>query len=450
MTNAQKNSVGHLKQTSITGVSLPFVVKLMLIFNFLPDALSFFIGGMRLTVVRVLFLWSTPVLLSRLATRIAEGTYRIIPSDVFVILAGMWMFVSAAQVDGIQSSFAHSGPIALEFCVGYWSMRLLLTTPEHTRRAASLLCNTITFVALLGIMDSLTNHYVIREWLNTVLHSNLVMDGGGLERRHGILRATGPVEHPILFGFICGIGFLLSVSSRRMALAVICGVGTVVSFSAGGVLATAFGAALIAYDFVFSNVKMRWRILIGMLVIAFLMLMIASNDPVGIIVRHLTFDPGSGYDRLLQWHVAGGMLLDESPWFGLGFVLPEQLDDQLISATHSIDSLWLFSALEYGIVGSALIGATLLGSTLRPPLGTVVQPPAADLRLRSCLSIVLCVTVLVGFVVHLWGTAWILVAMLAGMRANLGELHQRARSPFAARKDPGSVTLRPLKRPNIA
>src|SRR5580704_10060456 len=107
MTNAQKNSVGHLKQTSITGVSLPFVVKLMLIFNFLPDALSFFIGGMRLTVVRVLFLWSAPVLLSRLATRIAEDTYRIIPSDVFVILAGMWMFVSAAQVDGIQSSFAH-------------------------------------------------------------------------------------------------------------------------------------------------------------------------------------------------------------------------------------------------------------------------------------------------------------------------------------------------------
>lgn len=426
-------------------VRLSLLVRLIVVFNFLPEPFSFYLGGLRLTVTRVLLLCAVPIVLSRLGAKISNGTYRFIPSDFLVVMAGGWMFIAVGQIDGIGDAVAHCGPVALEFCIGYWSMRLLLTEYGHAGAAVKLLCTTIAVVAALGMLDPLADHYVIREWSSKLTGYVLVMQGGGLEHRHGILRATGPVEHPILFGLICGIGFLLSIGSGRKLTAVICAVGALLSFSAAPLQGIAVGGGLLVYNRLLSGFLWRWRALLIVILTAFIGVQVAVPNPMTEVIRHLTFDPQSGYDRLLQWHNAGGLLMQQSPWFGLGFVLPETLDSELVSATHSIDSLWLYSALQFGVIGSALIGLTLLGSTLVPSPAVAARLPRVDARLMACLSVVMFVIVLVGFTVHLWGTAWILVAMLAGIRAHLGELASRLGSRPMSRAAPRLVPRSPLR-----
>jgi hypothetical protein len=254
-------------------VGLPLLARLILVSNFLPEAFSFYLGGLRLTITRLLLLCAFPIVLCRLGARIADGSYRVVPSDVFVVMAASWMFLAVGEIDGFDSAVAHSGPVALEFCIGYWSMRLLLTEHGHAGAVIKLLCTTIAVVAALGILDPLTDHYVIREWADKTTGYVQVLEGGGLEHRHGILRAMGSVEHPILFGFICGLGFLLSVGSKtggRKLTAVICALGALLSFSSAPLLGIAVGAGLLVYNRLLSRFLWRWRALLTVLLMAFI------------------------------------------------------------------------------------------------------------------------------------------------------------------------------------
>jgi hypothetical protein len=418
---------------AIRTVSLPRFVKLIIISNVLPETFSFYIGDLRLTVTRLLFLVLTPTLFYRLFKKISAGRYRFVPSDLAVVLAGIWMFVGPGVIDGFGAAVAHSGPVALEFCIGYWSMRLLLSEQGHAWSAVNLLCSTISVVALLGLLDSVTDKYLVREWSMAVTGYVQPLSGGGLEHRlFGLLRAMGPLEHPILFGLACGLGVLLAASlpvRTRYLKIIVCSAGAFLSFSSAPLQGVLIGGALLLYERVLSRFNKRWSILTICFAIFSAAVLLGVQDPLGVIIRHLIFDPSSGYDRLLQWTIAGGTLLQSSPWFGMGFVLPDTLTDQLISGTHSIDSLWLEAALLYGIPGSALIGLSLIGATLISTQGPRVNLTPIELRLGTVLSILIVVIVFTAFTVHLWGTDWILVALLVGIRAHLGELARIPRRP---------------------
>jgi hypothetical protein len=57
-------------------------------------------------------------------------------------------------------------------------------------------------------------------------------------------------------------------------------------------------------------------------------------------------------------------------------------------------------------------------------LGPIDKSPhltTEERRLSVALGLVTTTVVVLGFVVHLWGTCWIFVAVFAGIRANLAE-----------------------------
>jgi len=402
--------------------AIPAVVQLIICATFLPETLSFYVAELRLTVVRVIFLALAPVLLVRLGLKVSDGRYRFVPSDLLVTLAGVWMFLGPAMVDGIGAAMKHSGPVVLEFCIAYWSMRLLLSARGQARSAVSLLCGVIAIVALLGLLDPLTNRYLIHDW-GTAL-TGYVKPNSRFVYRLGFLRASGPLEHSILYGFTCSIGILMAMTIRMRARILkisACVVGAVFSFSSAPIQAVFIGSGLLLYNRILARVPGRWFALIVLVSCGFTALFLLVDAPLGIIVRHLIFDPGSGYDRLLQWNVAGSGLLRTSPWFGMGFdPLPPAIRDRLI--TGSIDSLWLMSALTYGIPGSALIGLSLISTTIPFTRGPGINLTPAESHLGTGLSILMFIVMFVGFTVDLWGIDWILVALLMGIRAHLGEL----------------------------
>ena len=403
------------------GVAAPWPLKLIVATMFLPEGLSFFLFDLRLTATRVILLLLTPVLVMRAGRHLTSGGYRFVVSDLLVPIAGVWMFLAPTQIVGADLALRHSGPIALEFCIAYLAARTLLDRHGQALSIATMLCGVIAIIALLGLLDPMTGTYVVRKLVGSLTGHWRMCDGPGCYR-YGLLRATGALEQTILYALACGIGLLFALGAeirwRRSTIAA-CILGLIFSFSAGPALGVVFGFGLLFYDRVVAGFDQRWPALALLAVAGLGLLFAVSSSPAGFIIRHFTFDPDSGYYRLYVWHVAGARIL-QSPWFGVGFS-----DWDQVAWAHglstSVDSLWLVSALTFGIPGAALIGFAMLGSVSFPTTRTASTLRAAEARLATTLGIVILVVIFVGFTVHLWGSDWILCSLLAGISAHLAE-----------------------------
>ncbi len=417
--------------------ALPLALKLIAVTTFLPEELSFYILGLRLTAIRLILIVLTPLLLIRLGQRLAAGRYRFVLSDLFVFLAGFWMIYAPANVVGVGQALNHAGPTALEFCVGYMATRILLSEHGHALSFAALLCRIIAIVALLALLDPLTNRSLMHDLASQLTGYQKPLVTVDIRFRSaccyrlGLLRATGPIEHAILFGFACAIGLLIAVSipirSRSFAI-VACSLGAIFAFSSAPLQGILLGFALLIYNRIMAGFSLRWPALISLGAAGVMTLFLVSDAPVSLMIRHLIYDPESGYYRMYVWTMAGTAVA-QSPWVGLGF--GPYVDPDV---GHSVDSLWLMAAMQFGIPGSVLIALSMIGAASLPTSGRAVNLTPAESTLGTTLGILIFLTLFLAFTVDLWGTTWILSGLLIGVRAHLGELGRVGRRRLTASK----------------
>jgi hypothetical protein len=275
-------------------VAIPWALSLITITTFLPEGLSFYILGLRLTATRLIFLILTPLLLVRLVQRMAVGRYRFVFSDLFVPLAGFWMIYAPANVEGVLEALNHAGPIALEFCIGYLATRTLLSEHGQALSFANLLCRVIAIAALLALLDPLTGHYFLHDLASDL--TGYARQQLPYDYRFGLLRAAGPVEHAILFGFVCMVGLLIAATvpiRLRSLMVVTCTLGAFSALSSAPLQGVLIGFGLIAYGRVLTRLPHKWLVLIGLGVAGIILIFSISDDPVGIIIRHMIYDPES-------------------------------------------------------------------------------------------------------------------------------------------------------------
>jgi hypothetical protein len=150
-----------------------------------------------------------------------------------------------------------------------------------------------------------------------------------------------------------------------------------------------------------------------------------SDSPLGFIISHLTFDPSSGYYRYWTW-TRVLYYVSYSPWFGLGYgALPEEIN-------HSIDSLWLVLSINAGEPAAFLVALTLMGAASISIGGKNPNLLPAETALARVLGILIFLTIFISFTVNLWGSAFMLAGIIAGVRANLGERSRMGLSPVRA------------------
>ena len=304
-----------------TANRLPFVLTLIAFGLFIPEELSFYLFGLRLTVIRLIFLLLAPVLLVKGVKKFSTGLYRFVPSDLFVIAAGFWLIYGPANIDGLLPALNHAGPTVLEFCLGYFVTRIMFCGSGAALSFANVLCRTIAVVALIGVLDPMTNHRFVHDLaaqLTAPMHDIASWEDA---YRLGLLRATGPVEHPILFGFVCTIGMLIAISipiRGRLFVSVACGLGTMVALSAAPIQVMTMGLGLLSYDSLLSRNSYRWTILLVAGAVGLFAAFTMNNNPIGFVISNLTFSPQSGYYREWTWAMVE-QYVSQSPWFGLGF-----------------------------------------------------------------------------------------------------------------------------------
>lgn len=404
--------------------ALPPALSLVAITIFLPEELSFYILGLRLTATRLIFLLLLPLLAQALSHRITTGRYRFVLSDLFVPLTGGWMILASASVSGLGDALNHAGPEVLEFCVGYMVTRLLLSSRGQAVSFFNLLSHVIAFVGLVSVLDPVTDHYVTRDVSAalTGYSKSVMMVGPDTNYRLGMLRAEGPLEHPILLGVTCMIGLLFAAALPLRARAftmVASAIGLFVSLSSAPIQAAIMGFGLLVYNRVLTSFRLRWITLIGLAAAAIAISFSVMNSPLGFINDHMLLDPESGYIREYEWATVG-LYVEQSPWLGIGFGWGEIAEQ--IGTFASIDSLWLGKALVYGIPASVLIALSLAGSVSLPAEGPGVCLTSLEARLATTLGIIMFLFLFLGFTVYFWGSVWVLTGLLCGVRAHLGEL----------------------------
>ncbi|HZS55740.1 MAG TPA: hypothetical protein VFA65_15160 [Bryobacteraceae bacterium] len=340
------------------------------------------------------------------------------------------MILAPANVDGLLPALNHAGPDALEFSGAYFISRMLLSERGHALSFANLLCKVIAVVALIGALDPIFGRYVIHDLAQQL--TGYVSPAARTEwsdaYRMGLLRASGPIEHPIWFGFICGIGLLLAASipiQRRLFVIGSCSIGVMLSLSSAPIQCTLLGLGLLTYDRMFYRFQIRWALILGISGAVVFAVYLITNSPIGFIISHFTFDPSTGYYRVWTWATVTPYIA-QSPWFGLGFgTLPDELN-------HSIDELWLVLGIHYGWPGAILVALSITFAAAVPTRRPYLDLTENERKLGTTLGIISFLTLFFACTVDILGILWTLTGLFAGVSAHLGELGRLRRSKSKA------------------
>lgn len=415
-----------------------FHLKLLMFTIFIPEGLSFFVGDFRLSFDRVLLIILLVVAISRLFKPMSGvGSVRV-PSDILAPIAGCWMMLAATVTDGF-AGLKGSGIAAVEFTGAYFAFRYLLSSVGSTVRLTRFSCKLTILVVAVALLDPLTDKLFTYEFVKSFTgyvkpsyESALAARAEALFR-DGSIRAMGTLEHSILFGSVCvwfGTLAFITFPYRLLGwgVAAIAFLGVWFSQARSPLLGYLIAFGLAIFYVATPHFAARWK-LIGLAVGTVVgVIFTFSGSPIATLMRLTGISAETGWYRQAIWDTAVPVVLN-SPVFGIGLGndWDWQVHGGLVSA--SVDAFWLKAAMMYGIPGSLLIFLTLVSAVWMGPVDRCPQLTGEEKRLSVALGIVISVVVFLGFIVHYWGACWTLIAVFAGMRANLAEAAiQRSRS----------------------
>jgi hypothetical protein len=422
----QQSLVRSAADDSRTELSL----KILLVAIFLPEGLSFFVGDFRLSVARVLIFVFSIAAISRLSERSKKRAVVCVPSDILAPAAGVWMMLAATVTDGL-TGLKGAGISAVEFTGAYLTFRYLLGPVDSSVRLARFSCKLLILIVGVALLDPLTGKIFTYEFIKGLTgyakpaYESALASKAETLYRDGVIRAMGPLEHSILFGAVCtwfGIVAFMTFRSRVFGwgVASIALVGVLFSQAKSPLLGYLIAFALAIFYAATPRFTTRWK-LVGLCVTAVLLAVFTfSGSPVATLVRLSGVSPEAAWYRQAIWDVGGPAVLG-SPIFGIGLNGDWNWQSHGALVSGSVDAFWLAQAMMYGIPGSVLVLLTVASACW---LGSVDQSrhlTPEERRLSVALGIVIATVVFLGFIVHFWGICWILIAVFAGMRANLAE-----------------------------
>jgi hypothetical protein len=427
-------------------------LRLLIAAAFLPEGLSIMIGDFRLPLVRLLLLALLIPATSRYFSKSRPSV--TVPSDNIAIVAGVWMLLSCMITSGAAEGAKTAGALVLEFTGTYFVIRYLLESPDSAVRLVRFSCWVMVVVCASALLDPLTGRLFVRDTVGMItglLHPyDLTSEA---ITRGGLVRSMGPMEHSLLFGAVCawfGILALCTFKFSRFSIlfAAFTFIGALFSQSRGPQAGYILGVGLIIYNFMFPNFAARWKIVIGAIMCYVVGVFLYSPYPVSTLLQFGGLDPEAGWYRSGIWSAAGPMVLG-SPIFGIGLGEWDWQSFEFLVGP-SVDTVWLQSAMTFGLTGSLLIFLTVISAFW---LGAIEKSPylSKDEQLLSVgLGIVVSIVIFLGFIVHYWGTTWILLGAFPAIRAHLAEAailrsREAIESPATASEEPQLQILLPQR-----
>ena len=416
----------------------PIPAVLALAGVFLPSELQISIGGSKFTPGRT----GVALLFIPALVFLCQKGRRLLLCDFIVCLAGAWIVLATTSTVGFGGLFAAAGGETLEFVGGYFVARAFFFGPPALHTFLRVLKVSAITSILLGVLDSVSGRLVVHRALAPFVNA------AGVPNEHfrgAIARATSTFDHPILFGTFCcilGIIFLYTetVLVKRIFWVGLSVLGCLVSQSSAALLAFAIVLLAYAYDRLLFEYRWRWIAFWSVLAVFFCVIFAVTNKPIGWVLSHMTFDPQTGYYRILIWDTALPQIM-QSPLIGHSFNL---FNDPVLDV--SVDCVWLVFALRFGVPTIAfLFLANLVAvSPIRQNVGNKAGAFYMN-RARTAFSVVLVMFMVIGLTVHYWNFMWIFWGLCLGIRVSLREWLAAAGRPVLQPRRRRIPAIAPLK-----
>ena len=392
---------------------VPRLPAVLLMAMLLPEDLSIRPGGLLLTIPRTALLFSSPFWIGSVTRAIAKRSTAFVTCDGLVILFSIWMMIAIASNSGIDRAIVGASVLALEFAGAYIVIRVTLADRQTLLGFARFLTYALTINALIGVLDVPFHRHISHDLAQAITHYDKLWR---IDERNGIVRAQGMQEHPILLGVINTFSVILALSvlrGWRRQVTVLCStVGVLSTMSSAPIGATALGCMLLALRRFTPHITARWKVMLAIGGVLLVALLAVHPRPFSFLLDHFTLDPETGYYRLLIWNLVGDLVLSH-PTFGLGLDINFR---DVLGTANTVDSVWLETAVEFGIPGSLLLAGIFMSAVARP-----THLADASLGNFGCaLGIIIFLYMYLGFTVHFWGSAWLMIGVIVALRVNLG------------------------------
>ncbi|RFB81079.1 hypothetical protein [Methylovirgula sp. 4M-Z18] len=336
-------------------------------------------------------------------------------ADFFALATAVWIPVAAMFSKGTDALFTAAGGESLEFLGAYMVGRAFLWHPAALRNFLNVLKFVIIVLFFCALADRISGQWIIENSLASFV--NIVPAGANY--REGVVRATATLDHPILLGAFFALASALFIYSNMSTLSrafflLVCLFGSYLSLSSVSLMVWCMILGVYLYDQFLSAVSRRWTLFWGATFMFICLIVATTNAPLGWIITHMTWDPESGYFRYLIWNAALERI-HESPYIGFAF---SPLNDDILDTT--IDSVWLASALRFGVPMIVWLFLTNLAAIwptrkIRPDL----DDAAFLKRMNTGFAVMLLMFMFIGLTVHFWNYMWVYWALCLGIKTSL-------------------------------
>ena len=321
----------------------------------------------------------------------------------FVVLATASLIYNHGLKDGVESA----GILIIEILGSFYLARLFITTPKSYYEINMWFATILAVLLVFSLYEAFAKHRILHEWAK-VITGNDSLDYRLYTHyyiRMGIMRTTNLFAHPILYGTIGAIffPFIVLLVAYKFKLgnaikAIAIFIGMVTTLSSAPLLSVAF-QAMTAVLTRFWNGGKRFWFGFGFLALSGMILINALSNRgfFAILISYLTFNPVTGYYRLLQWQYTMDDI-KENPLFGIGlndWTRPDWMN-------NSIDSFWLLMTLQHGIIASFILLFLCLYAVFHMLNRLHKFHPASRWMIRSWILAFMSL-ILIGFTVDYFG-----------------------------------------------
>ena len=382
---------------------LRIMAILFVISIFIPVEFHYLLGSLRVESYRI-------VLGLALVVSIINIKQVLERADIVDILLVTFMALASASLvynHGIKDGLESSGILAIEVLGSFYLARLFITTPKRFYYVNIGFITILAGVVVFSLYEAFAQHRILHEWATKITGNNS-LDYRLYTHyyiRAGIMRTTNLFAHPILYGTIGAIFFPFAISLvvyrfnvKNAVKATALLIGMVTTLSSAPLLSVAFqaGAAVLAHNW--QGAKRMWSALIFFSFAGFLLINALSNRGFfAILISYLTFNPVTGYYRMLQWEHSMDDIAD-NPVMGIGlhdWSRPEWMGS-------SIDSFWLLVTMQHGVFASFILLVCCFVAVFKV-LGTLHKHNPAVKWMVSSWVMASMALILIGFTVDYFG-----------------------------------------------
>lgn len=385
---------------------LRIIALLFFISIFIPVEFYTMAGSVRIEVYRIILGLALIYAFFNLNKVLAQ----IDLADILLFgLIGI-AFASFWHNHSLQKAIESTGLYALETLGAFYLARMFINTPERFYKFNKFFIFVIMLLLVVTVYESFAKHRILHE-LAESFTGNKSLDFRLYTHyyiRGDIMRATSVFAHPILFGTLSAMFFPFAVIAFLRLRTTLNGLGLfslmlsmIMTLSSAPLLALIFqGFTGLLVKF-WDSARRLWVALFFGGIAGAMILNAASNRGFfGILISYLTFNPNTGYFRMLQWEYSFDDILT-NPILGIAhndWTRPYWKDWM----GDSIDSFWLLLTLQHGIF-AALIVLTACFYVVFNTLNRVSQQPDSVRWMVTAWLLAFMSLILIGFTVDYFG-----------------------------------------------